>query len=128
MTTTNEKEFTPPHITLIKVGYEEAPTAFTVRELRRQVNTNASAIPSCLGGGNHGHLGAVMTAAQFTLASGGTVAYNAPARPVDPQFHLAAAVVAAQQAMHTREKETWLTHTVITRQIKSQLLTAINPV
>ena len=132
MTTTNEKEFTLPHVTLIKVGYDAEPSAFTVRALRQQVNANASAVPTSLGGGNHGHLGAVMTAAQYTAATGGAAAavaaYNAPNRPANPQFHGTAAVVAGQQATYTREKETYLTHTALTRQIKSQLITAINPV
>ena len=132
MTTPNDKEFTLPFPTLTKLGYDEEPTAFTVRLLRREINANASAVPTTLGGGNHGHLGATMTAAEYTAATGGAAAavpaYNAPQRPANPVFAGPAAVVAASQATYKRAHETWATHLAITRQIKSQLLQAVNPV
>ena len=73
-----------------------------------------------------------MTAAEYTAATGGAAAavpaYNAPQRPANPVFAGAAAVVAASQATYKHACETWATHLAITRQIKSQLLQAVNPV
>ena len=45
------------------------PTYDTIKKLHDQVKANAASVPSTLGGGNFGHLGLVLTPAQYALIS-----------------------------------------------------------
>jgi hypothetical protein len=54
-----------PHDPLLKLDAVHEPTPNTVLNLRTQIYDNASAIPTYLAGGAHGHLGLVMPAAAY---------------------------------------------------------------
>ena len=55
------------------------PTFETIKILHNQLKANASSVPSGLGGGNFGHLGLVLTPAQYALIS--PVPFDRPAHP-----------------------------------------------
>ena len=55
------------------------PTYETIKTLHNQLKANASLVPSGLGGGTFGHLGLVITPAQYALIS--PAAFDCPAHP-----------------------------------------------
>ena len=63
--------------TLHKIHGE--PTYATLKRLKDQLRTNASGISSNLGGGNHGHLGLILTNAEYANVS--PVPYVRPPHP-----------------------------------------------
>ena len=72
-----------PHDPLTPLDPNERPTPLTICKLQLKLYDNARAITSPLGGGNHGHLGMLMTQAAYA-ALPGTAQYNFPNRPVLP--------------------------------------------
>ena len=62
--------------TLTKIHGE--PTYFQLKELRNALKSNATGVTTDIGGG-HGHLGLVLTPAEYATIS--AVAYNRPAHP-----------------------------------------------
>ena len=67
------------------------PTYETIKTLHNQLKANASSVPSGLGGGNFGHLGLVLTPAQYALIS---------AAPFDRPVHPGPLVIPAGTAQH----------------------------
>ena len=63
--------------TLTKIHGE--PTYFQLKELKNELKSNATSVTSDLGGGGHGHLGLVLSPADYTNVSAN--AYNRPAHP-----------------------------------------------
>lgn len=62
--------FSPPIFTLphpVLTAIHGPPNCRSIQVLKRELYTNARAVPSSLGGGAHGHLGAIMTALDYTL-------------------------------------------------------------
>lgn len=55
------------------------PTYETLQRLHNEFKTNAGAVPSTLGGDNHGHLGLVLSPARYALIS--NVPYRRPPMP-----------------------------------------------
>ena len=70
------------HPTLTPIQGE--PDADALITLKNQLKANASSVPSNLGGGNHGHLGLVLSPAAYALVS--NTAFVTPAHPVGWQF------------------------------------------
>ena len=63
--------------TLTKIHGE--PTYFQLKELKNELKANATSVTSDLGGGANGHLGLVLTPAEYTTVS--ATAYNRPVHP-----------------------------------------------
>ena len=63
--------------TLTKIHGE--PTYFQLKELKNELKTNATSVTTDLGGGGHGHLGLVLTPAEYLIVS--ATAYNRPPHP-----------------------------------------------
>ena len=63
--TISANTFAVPHPELIKLEEGTVPNAAYLPSLKKQVYTNASTVPSSLGGGLHGHLGIVMPVADY---------------------------------------------------------------
>jgi len=104
------------------------PTNSTVKLLTKEVYTNACAIPSTCGGGNHGHLGFVMPAIVY-LALAGTP-FTLPAHPgdtpniTDPR---ATQYIIAKEVHVFKATIAKLTLAVTIREeLKKQILTAVN--
>jgi len=104
------------------------PTNSTVKLLTKEVYTNARAIPSTRGGGNHGHLGFVIPAVEY-LALAGTP-FTLPAHPgdtpniTDPR---ATQYIIAEEVRVFKATIAELTLAVtICEELKKQILTAVN--
>ena len=67
--------FANPSLTPIQ-GEPDADTLIT---LKNQLKANASSVPSNLGGGNHGHLGLVLSPATYALLA--NTPFATPAHP-----------------------------------------------
>ena len=65
------------HPTLTPIRGE--PEYSTLKVLKNELKANASKVSSDLGGGNHGHLGLVLTPAEFAMIS--AVPYVRPIHP-----------------------------------------------
>ena len=79
MTTTNidyvDTYFELPTLTKI----HDEPTYFHLKELKNELKTNATSVTTDLGGGDHGHLGLILTPAEYAAISA-----HAYVRPVHP--------------------------------------------
>ena len=66
----------------------KSPTYDTLKKIKDELKTNASRVTSDLGGGGHGHLGLLLTPAEYALVSA-----TPYVRPVHPENALAPTVV-----------------------------------
>jgi hypothetical protein len=123
MMTTNK--FVLPHDPLTPLDPNAKPTPRTIRLLRAELYANVTAIPSELGGGNHGHLGLLMPQAEYLAVTQGGVPYNIPVRPNLPVFQGAAAVIATIQGQYERDMATYITHRDLSNHVKQLILTAV---
>ena len=102
------------------------PNSDTVNTLIKEVYANAVAIPSPQGGGQHGHLGVVMPAADYLALGGGIVPW---VDPVDPGPLVAVggavAVIANATAAWEEEKRVFHTFVLVKTTLKNQLLKAV---
>ena len=69
-----------PLLGFTQLPIDTKPTVTHIRQLKKELFQNALAIPSTHGGGNHGHLGLVMSAADCANIPG-TAAFNAHVNP-----------------------------------------------
>jgi len=104
------------------------PTNSTVKLLTKEVYTNARAIPSTRGGGNHGHLGFVMPAAEYLTLAG--TPFTLPPHPgdtpniTDPR---ATQYIIAEEVRVFKATIAELTLAVTLRkELKKQILTAVD--
>jgi hypothetical protein len=93
-----------PHSTLLKVTVE--PTSKDLKIIRRLLDANYMSVSSYEGGGRHGHLGLIMTNAEYF-----TVVTDVFLPPKDPGP--AAMIVAGMKGVHIAEKGRL--HTSVTR-------------
>ena len=113
-----------PHVTLQKVIGQ--PNYEHLTKIYKQVKANSLSVPSSAGGGQHGHLGAVVSAAKYAFVS------NEPFDPpVDPGPLVFPANTTQQQARlidhERRERLTkFKTYNAVLRQIKQQIEEAID--
>ena len=92
-----------PFAELTKIAEEKQPTPIEIRGISKQLFTNAASVESDLGGGAHGHLGAIMDPVEYNLISGG----NAWVNPVMPNpFALLPGATAVQIAITKENYET----------------------
>ena len=110
-----------PELTVLPPG--TVPDAAYLRTIQRELYANCSAVPSALGGGNHGHLGLIMPAAEYANLS--NVAFAVPACPAQP-------VYAGVQLAQRNQAETYATQlrnydacTAVISLIKQQILQAV---
>lgn len=91
---------TPDHI-------QGQPSYNDIRILRDAIYANAAAVPSTLGGGNHGHLGMVMEDNVFATLS--ATAWQTPVLPVLPPLpaQATAAQIAEINRRHTNDVKTF---------------------
>ena len=64
---------------------DSPPTAASIKLLRQELHENAMAVPSLLGGGQHGHLGILVPDAAYIALT--TVAFVPPAQPTQNPVH-----------------------------------------
>jgi len=90
-----------PYPTIPKINGE--PSYKTLQEMKNCLRENAVSVHTSLGGGNNGHLGAVVSNAIYAIIAPGTP-YVAPVRPAEggPLFanNAAAATIAHRMNLH----------------------------
>jgi hypothetical protein len=86
MSTTTNGDLSLPHDPLTPLDPDSPPTAWTVRTLRNELYANARSIESKLGGGEHGHMGMLMTETAYIKISQGGKPYVFPEEPKVPTY------------------------------------------
>lgn len=113
------------HKTLTKI--EGKPTYATLKENYKKLRANAHSIDSDLGGGEHGHLGVMMSAADYTELTG-----NQWTEPVYPggKPTIPAGTLPAEKGylckMHQIEMDEWRACHYIKKALRKQILQAID--
>ena len=102
------------------------PTYQSIADLTKTACENAASVPSVSGGGAHGHLGIVLSDAQYTALTG--VAYNPPVDPgptptippgtTGPQ-------IAAIERQFKEEQRIFQTHANVDAALKQQIQNAV---
>ena len=93
----------------------------------KQIYANASSVPTNLGGGQHGHLGITMTAANYLAVAPLTPAFVIPVLPAAPAIAGMTAANARQaQTDYEEAKDAHQAQTEIEALLKQQILTALN--
>ena len=112
-----------PELTVLEPG--NAPDAFYVRSIQAELYANAQAVPTSLGGGDHGHLGLITSPADYLRLSAQPTPFNVPAAPVAPG--LAGNVNAREQELlaYRDAKEVFRTCRAVTSLLRKQILTAV---
>ncbi len=107
------------------------PTLKTLTTLRAQLYANAISVQSNNGGGDKGHLGVIMQAAEYQalpFPGGNRPAWQDPAHPGnEPNYHGTAAVIANAKAAYERAKEEFTLFMDVERNLKQQVLSAVGP-
>ena len=91
-----------PLSSFTQLPVDTEPTATNICQLKKEIFQNAMAIPSTCGGGNHGHLGLIMTAADYANVPG-TAAFNVAANV--PTLNIPGGAGAVMIAMRTADCE-----------------------
>ena len=126
MTDAKTSSFTFPHVELIPI--DGRPTPLTLATLLRQVHENATSVPSESGGGQYGHLGTVMPAAQYDILPG-AVAYDAPAHPgiqAAPAANATAIQITQANRQHDKAEARFKLHHEVVVCLKQQILAAVD--
>lgn len=116
-----------PYKKLTPLPQDRAPSAAQIRQLKKELIQNAMSVPSNLGGGNHGHLGIVLTDAAYTAIVGAGAAWVDPNSPAVPNHGAAAAAhtIANANLRYTTNLKTFETCTTVARALKHQILEAV---
>ena len=112
-----------PYSTIEKV--QGAPTCQSIKNIEKQLVKNASSYPTELGGGNHGHLGLVLSPEKHLLVTGHDFHPHTnpgslptfPANPTQPQ-------IAQIASTHKEELRLWREQQVLIKALKKQLTNA----
>lgn len=102
------------------------PTYETLRTMTNQLKANARSVHTTLGGGLHGHLGLVLTQAQYTIFS--NTPYDRPTRPpplVIPAYQLPH-VVQTAQARHNEQVRLFNESNNVEQALKQQIIKAVD--
>ena len=124
----NVPSFEFPHADLTPLPSNTEPDYAFVRILKKQVYANAVSVHSNIGGGNHGHLGEIVSAAQYATLTGGAAAYVTPNNPgQEPVF--GENDTGPQRILQTeawkRDKERFHTAASFRSAIKKQIFKAV---
>ena len=116
-----ETSFEKPDLTLI-IG---KPDFETLYQLIIDLRTNALSVHSNLGGGNHGHLGLLMTPVQYALEA--QVAYIRPDHPGTLTIPAATARHLADQMEHEYKENVRIFHEVrgVEKALTQQVVSAV---
>ena len=111
-----------PLVELTQLQAEQTPNAFEIRNLKKEIMGNARSISTALGGGNHGHLGLILPAAEYAAIAPGNQ-FVIPAHPQMPVLAGGARGAAAvnAQAAYTRELNELLTCIAVKNDLKKML-------
>ena len=125
-TTTDYKNtyFQHPSLTSIR----GAPTYESLSIIYKEIKANANSVPTTLGGGNHGHLGLVITQTAYERIAPGTP-YNRPANPgfFDVVQDGTQYQIAQAQELHRRNLKAFNEANLIERTLIQQIKEAIEP-
>ena len=112
------------HPTLTPIQGE--PDADALITLKNQLKANASSVPSNLGGGNHGHLGLVLSPAAYALVS--NTAFVTPAHPgvLAIPNGTTAAMSTVLKDQHTESMRLFREVTGVEKALKQQILKALD--
>lgn len=100
------------------------PTYLSLQRLKNELKANAMSVPSTLGGGNHGHLGQVLTPVEYARVSG--TPYVRPAHPgpvVIPNFAIDAVQIVEN---HKEEMRRYSEVLNVEKALKRQIVKAID--
>ena len=105
------------------------PTYETIKALHNILKSNAAAIPTTLGGGNHGHLGLVLQPASYTVVTGSnlTAPNNPGATPNIPEAATGAQIGAIIRQFHS-ENKTYLENHRTDQALKQVLLGTVKKI
>jgi hypothetical protein len=123
---TTSATLTFPHAVLTPVIGK--PTSTSIKLLTKELFTNARAIPSTRGGGNHGHLGIAMSAADYLVVTTGT-AFDLPEHPGPAPIHLqgaTAAAIAETTRVYTTTLKELDTANNVKQALKKQIIDAVD--
>jgi hypothetical protein len=107
----------------------DAPTYDTLNELRNELKSNASSIPTSRGGGGHGYLGLILSADDYNNAVGQP--FNLPVAPPLQPNHPAgatAAQIAEANRQHAENVREWREYNNIQAALRKQLFNAVEDV
>ena len=102
------------------------PDADILIKLKNQLKANASSVPSNLGGGNHGHLGLVLTPQTYAMVS--NLPFVQPAHPgllVIPPGTATGPMATVLREQHVENVRLFREVTGIEKALKQQILKAI---
>ena len=106
------------------------PTFATLSATRKLLCANAASIPSLLGGGGHGHLGMILSAARYAILAPGTP-YDTPAFPGAVPTHGANASAALRSDTNSTFKSNqriYSEYVSLQAALKKQLIQAVDEV
>jgi hypothetical protein len=117
--------FTLKHDPLTPI--EGRPTPEAVRKLRQELYANVRGITSDLGGGQHGHLGLLMPAADYLALPGAAAYILPPTRPALPLYVGTAAVREEAAARYKLQLGEYNDAHGLKEQLMKMLIVAIPP-
>jgi hypothetical protein len=125
ISTVNYREifFEHPELTKI-IG---VPTYNTLHKLNQEIKSNAISVHSNLGGGQHGHLGLVVSPTAYVILS--NTPYHCPDLPEELEIPAGGTRHAQDLLERTHKEGLRLFHEVrgIERALTQQIVTAVNP-
>jgi len=103
------------------------PNYESIQRLHKQIKTNAKSVPTTIGGGNHGFLGATVTDVEYAVLS--AVPFIEPLHPGD--LHIANGTNNIQarllENVYKQELRTYEVYTTVIQSLKKQIINAIHP-
>ncbi|CAB9522958.1 expressed unknown protein [Seminavis robusta] len=109
------------------ISADEKPTYNTLKTIHQELNANAMAVPSTLGGGSYGHLALVITPAAFA-ALPNALPWVTPVHPGPNLIHGDApnsAQITETNRLYASNEKTFLTYRATETALQKQLLQAI---
>eukprot|EP00957_Ditylum_brightwellii_P044325 3362913-Ditylum_brightwellii.AAC.1 len=105
---------------------DDKPTYKTISKLKEKIYANVAAVPTTLGGGQHGHIGVVAPPTVYSTLS--SKKYTALKEPMQPTF-----TVLTQDAMKVKnlmeykeEPQIYNNHNIVNRVLKQQMKAAVD--
>jgi hypothetical protein len=116
-----------PHPSLPKIIGQ--PTYLALSTMKKLIAANAASVPSREGGGAHGYLGMVLSAAVYATVSGTPFVNpnNPGATPIIPGGTTAAATGVLTRT-HTEDLRNWKEYNNMQNALKKQVIDAIEPI